>query len=245
MVLLQKLVMVERKWQWTFAPWVCLKRGYPPVSVDHFFHVQIMCSFFSHLYGNFGVDLTPHRITSWVWAAVLHCDGIGREYPRQKGRSFLTPGNILWCAQIRSKMIELIELLPRMEEKRLDKSFKTNRSARGYKMVVTIHVLHALMTSHGHHGPMTQLWWLWCQGHSGLSAPGESNEMVIPLENEPQTTSVAVETIPGARCHSVPSGAQFVKASFVRGCQRVLPICKMIEEESLFLWFSMSWILQT
>ena len=228
MVLLQKLVMVERKWQWTFAPWVCLKRGYPPVSVDHFFHVQIMCWFFSHLYGNFGVDLTaPHRITSWVWAAVLHCDGIVREYPRQKGRSFLTPGNILWCAQIRSKMIELIELLPRMEEKRLDKSFKTNRSARGYKMVVTIHVLHALMTSHGHHGPMTQLWWLWCQGHSGLSAPGESNEMVIPLENEPQTTSVAVETcrdhmrpypVPGAiRCHPVPNLSKLRLSEDVRG----------------------------
>lgn len=200
----QKLVMVERKWQWTFAPWICLKGGYPPVSVDHFFHVQIMCSFFSHWYGNFGVDLTaPHRTTSWVWAAVLHCDGIGREYPRQKWRSFLTPGNILRSAQIRSNMIEL---LPRMEEKGFDKSFKTNISARGYKMVVTIHVLHALMTSHGHHG-MTQLWWLWCQGHSGLSAPGESNEMVIPLENEPQTTSVAIETIPGARCHPVPSGA--------------------------------------
>ena len=94
-------------------------------------------------------------------------------------------------------------------------------------MVVTIHVLHALMTSHGHHGPMTQLWWLWCQGHSGLSAPGESNEMVIPLENEPQTTSVAVETcrdhmrpypVPGAiRCHPVPNLSKLRLSEDVRG----------------------------
>ena len=76
-------------------------------------------------------------------------------------------------------------------------------------MVVTIHIgphwyrrlLHVLhvMTSHGHHGPMTQLWCR-CQGHSGLSAPGESNEMVIPLEQRASDDSGCQRMAEGPTC---------------------------------------------